>query len=176
MLEEGKHKVNLAGVFVKESKAGMPAVVFELETESGDFVDYESWMHTTKYQTKDGETDGVHATIKLLKSLGCRTTSFDDLADSSKSLDELFDMSKDLTAVIEHEEYTNDQGEVKTVAKAKFLNVRYEKPKLDKKVVKTKYASKYNGLMKQYFGDSLKPKSKPQKSQSVEEDDDDIPF
>lgn len=180
MLEAGKHRVELSGIFVTEvGENNTPAVVFELETKDGNFIDYYGWLSDKKFMKNEGnkpvETTMAKETIKLLKDSGCLTSNIEDLSDPNLSIEELFSGEASLTATIEIEEYTTDGGEIKNIPKVKFLNARKPKKKLDKKMVKTKYAGKYNGMMKDLMGSSLKPKSKPA-PEGMEVNEDDLPF
>jgi hypothetical protein len=115
MLNEGKHKVQIIGSFTGESaEKKTPYVGVELETESGEYIDWIGYMSDNEFTKKNGEkTTMTKENLKVLLQIGFQGKKISDLSNPDYSINDLFAVNPKLTVQVKHEEYTNNAGEIK---------------------------------------------------------------
>ncbi|MEE4245214.1 MAG: hypothetical protein V2I33_07370 [Kangiellaceae bacterium] len=168
MLEAKNYKVKIIGSFTGESaEKKTPYIGLELETQCGNYIDWISYM-------TDKTADRA---LKTLAGAGFIGKKISDLSNEKMSMDDLFEHNPSLTAVVEHEEYTNAEGEIKQKAVVKWLNTGDFGPaKADHaKSVQIFGGTSFDGKLKE-LQSKMKPKAKKASKESGEEDDQDLPF
>ena len=146
MFEIGTHKVKITGCFVGEStEKGTPFFGIEFTNKNDQSIDWIAYLSDTEFEKKEGKgkikTTPKKENLKTLLKLGFTGNTIADLADDSKTIEELFAPIQDeIRIVVDEEEYTNEEGEVKRVNKVKWVNIGGGVAKLDHKqaVVKMK--------------------------------------
>lgn len=179
MLSEGTHKVKIVGCFTGEStEKQTPYYGIEFETKEGETINWIAYLSNSNF-TKDGkETTLAKENMKTLLKLGFQGRSISDLSDTSKSVNELFSDVQEISVVVEHEEYTKQNGDIGTTAKVKWVNVGYGPQKFDHKQAVVKFKSlNLDGdllaLKKEFGVKTAKQESKPVEPEFNSED---IPF
>lgn len=191
MLREGTHKCKVVGCYTGESsEKKTPFFGIEFETiEDQESIYWNAYLSNTKFKKSGKEVTLAEANLETLIQLGFKGKRISDLSDESKGFLDLFDIISDtISVVIEHEEYTTDDGEMKTAARVKFVNVGYgNMNKFDHKQAVAKFKSlTFDGelmsLRKKVSApkkaepesEAEKPATKPEAS--ADYNDDDIPF
>jgi len=167
MLEEKKFKVEIVGAFVGESQEKKtPYFGLELETSCGEFIEWIAYL--TENTAKRN--------LKLLKDAGYCGKKLSDLSNPKFTIQDLFNPNSNLTIDVEHEEYTNKDGEIKNKAVVKWFNTgSFGAVKADhKQAVKIFQGTVFDGMLKE-IASTVKPK-KEEPSTDSEENDEDIPF
>lgn len=183
MIDQGSHRVKVVGCFTGESlekKTPYFGVEFETVSDSPQSIYWTAYLTESKFTKKDGkETTLKDENLKTLLALGFQGRSLSDLSDENKQVSDLFlDIADPINVVIEHEEYTTDDGEVKTSAKVKYVNIGYGGPKrFDHKQAVVKFKS-VDGDLLRLKNNSPKPEAAPKQEEVVNTDfvADDIPF
>lgn len=168
MLDAKNYKVTIVGSFTGESaEKKTPYYGLELETACGEFIEYVAYL-TDKTAKRQLET---------LKKAGFVGNKLSDLSNDKLDMEELFNIIPTLSATIEHEEYTNKDGEIKVKAVVKWLNDgSFGAEKADHaKSVQIFANSKYDGMMKQ-MKNTVKTKKEEAKPEGSEIADEDLPF
>lgn len=174
MLEQKSYKVKIIGSYTGESpEKKTPFFALELETECGQFID---WV---QYITDGNKKIGLQSLVNA----GFIGKKLSDLSNPKLAIEDLFSEEDKLTAVIEHEEWTDDEGEIKHTPKVKWLNNGSSGPaKAEYKDAVKMFAGKsFDGMLKELQG-KVKTKSTKTKSEPAEEragddlTDDDVPF
>jgi len=169
MLEEKNYKVKIIGSFTGvSSEKKTPYIGLELETSCGNFIDWVSYM-TEKTASR---------ALKTLVDSGFRGKKIADLSNGSLDIDDLFEENQALSIVVEHEEWTTDDGEIKKKAKVKWLNTGSGGvSKLDHKTaVKTFSETPYDGMMKELMNNLPTKKAKTKTENEGSENEEDLPF
>lgn len=188
LIPEGTHKVKIAGCFTGESsEKKTPFFGLEFTTlENDQVILYFAYMSSKEF-TKSGKiTTMIKENLELLVKLGFKGSKFTDLSDDSKSVDDLFaQINDDIKIVVEHEDFTKDDGEIVTNAKVKYVNVGHGNiNKFDHKQAVAKFKSyNFDGelmkLKKSLGTPKAKEESKEEESTTDNSQDfssDDIPF
>lgn len=169
MLEAKNYKVELVGSFSGESaEKKTPYFGLELETACGEFIDWVAYL-----------TDNTaKRNLTLLAEAGFKGKKLADLSNDKLSMEDLFDKNNNLSITVEHEEYTDKQGEIKTKAVVKWFNTgNFGAAKADhKQAVKIFGGTKFDGMLKELKGTIKPKKTETKNSEATEEEDDDIPF
>lgn len=185
MLAEGTHKVKIVGCFTGESgEKNTPYYGIEFETlKDEQSINWLAYLTDSKFTKDNKETTLAKENMKTLVKLGFQGRSISDLSDTSKAISDLFIPVDGISIVVEHEEFTDNQGEIKTAAKVKWVNVGYGPNKFDHKqsVVKFKSLNLDGELLKlqKELGPKKKSPAQQQVSSPAEEGDinlDDVPF
>lgn len=187
LIPEGTHKVKITGCFTGESsekKTPFFGLEFTL-IETSQVILHFAYMSDKEFQKQGKTTTMIKENLELLVKLGFKGSKFTDLSDDSKSIDDLFaEISDDIKIVVEHEEYTKDDGEIVTNAKVKYVNVGNGNiNKFDHKQAVAKFKSyNFDGELMKLKKSIGAPKEKEKEKEKVEEktetdfSSDDIPF
>lgn len=179
MIAQGNHKVKLTDAFVGESKEKKtPFIGFEFTLEDNAVIYHSHYLSEKEFTDKASgkPTTMAKEGIKLLRKLGFIGNSLADLADG---LEKFTAIDSKINIVVEHEEFTKEDGSSGTSAKVKFVNVGYGGPeRMDKKqaVVKFKGHSFDNYLA---GVEKVKVKETPEEESTETPegfDDGDVPF
>lgn len=167
MLEAKVYKAIIVGSFLgKSAEKKTPYYGLEFETSCGEFVEWVAYL-----------TDNTSKrNLETLKNVGFMGKKLTDLSNDKLSMDDLFNHNPELTITIEHEEYANKEGEIKTKAVVKWVNVgSFGAAKYDHAQALQEFAgNKYDGMLMSLLGDVNKSKKVEEKV--TEEDDEDSPF
>lgn len=170
MLEEKNYKVEIVGCFSGESaEKKTPYFGFELETSCGEFIEWIAYL-----------TDNTaKRNLKLLAEAGFIGKKLADMSNEKLGLEELFNKNPNLTITVEHEEYADKEGEIKTKAVVKWFNTgKFGAAKADhKQAVKIFTGTKFDGMLKEMRG-TIKPKAQEESTEAEgsEEEDGYVPF
>ncbi len=179
MIAQGNHKVRLTDAFVGESKEKKtPFIGFEFTLEDGAVIFHTHYLSEKEFtpQGSAKPTTMAKEGIKLLRKLGFIGNSMADLVDGLKHFTAI---DSKINIVVEHEEFTKEDGSTATSAKVKFVNVGYGGPeRFDKNqaVVKFKGHSFDNYLAGIEKVKAKEPAEEETTETNTEFDSDDIPF
>lgn len=174
MLDEKTYKIKVIGSFTGESsEKKTPFFGLELETACGEFIDFIQYITDNNAKTA----------LKQLTNAGFIGKKISDLSNPKIDMDDLFVENEKMTAVVEHEEWTDEEtGEVKSRAVVRWINNGTSGPeKADhKQAVSIFKGRSFDGMLKE-----MQSKVKPKKEKTTEEvieasneelENDDVPF
>lgn len=185
----GNHKCKVVGCFTGEAANEKKTPFFGIEfqkNETDDTIYWMAYLSTKEFQNRDGKTTTMaKENLATLVKLGYKGRGVADMSDESKTVQDLFvEITDNINVVVEEEEYTNDDGELKTVNKVKYVNIGYGSiNKFDHGQAVAKFKScTFDGLLM-----SLRKASPSKKAEKSEHDEplpsedhsfaaDDIPF
>lgn len=180
MIEQGKHKVKIASCFTGESsekKTPYYGIEFEIvgTTQS---IFWLAYLSDTEFIKNGKKTTLKNENLLTLKAMGFKGRSLSDMSDDSKEVSDVFmDIKDDITIMVEHEEYTTNDGEIKTAAKVKYVNIGSQGPaRFDHEQARVKFKS-VDGDLLRIMNNGPKPQeaeTKPETSESFSSDD--VPF
>lgn len=143
MLEEGKYKVaKVVGCYVPEvAEDKTQSFSIEFELENGQEITWNAYLSDKEFQKDNKTTTMKKENMRTLVQLGFIGKKVSDLADETKKISELFAPVDKINVVVEHEEYTREDGSTVNFAKVKYVNVGYGPSKLDHKQAVVKFKS-----------------------------------